>query len=74
MNHHIAAVRDTAYRERDTEAVNELTTYERKSNGSFGAKEGYHDDILMTRCIGLFIAHELRHNAGTPVTALKRPG
>ena len=74
VNHHIAAVRDTAYRERDTEAVNELTTYERKSNGSFGAKDGYHDDILMTRCIGLFIAHELRHNAGTPVTALKRPG
>lgn len=74
VNHHIAAVRDTAYRERDTEAVNELTTYERKSNGSFGAKDGYHDDILMTRCIGLFIAHELRRNAGTPVTALKRPG
>lgn len=74
VNHHIAAVRDTAYRERDTEAVNELTTYERKSNGSFGAKDGYHDDILMTRCIGLFIAHELRRNAGTPVTVLKRPG
>lgn len=74
VNHHIAAVRDTAYRERDTEAVNELTTYERKPNGSFGAKDGYHDDILMTRCIGLFIAHELRRNAGTPITALKRPG
>lgn len=73
VNHHIAAVRDGDYTERDHEAVNEHTTYERKPNGSFGAKAGCHDDILMTRCIGLFVAGELKKNAASDISPLKRP-
>ena len=42
-------------------------------NGTFGAKDGHHDDILMTRCIGLFIAQEMARNGGCDITALKRP-
>ena len=38
VNHHIATVRDSRYVERDTEAVNEHSTYERKPNGGYGAK------------------------------------
>lgn len=51
----IAEVRDGTYIERDNEACNELLTYERRSNGSYGARRGYHDDILMTRAIGLYV-------------------
>ena len=51
----IEAVRDGSYIERDNEACNELSVYEQRSNGSFGAKSGYHDDILMTRAIALFV-------------------
>ena len=62
-----------SYTERDSGAVDELQTYERKPNGTFGAKDGHHDDILMTRCIGLFIAQEMARNGGCDITALKRP-
>lgn len=51
----IASVRDGGFVEHDNEACNELMTYERRQNGSYGAKPGYHDDILMTRAIGLFV-------------------
>lgn len=73
VNRHIATVRDGGYIEHDNEAVNEHRTYERLPNGSFAAKERYHDDILMTRCIGLFIDDELKRNSGTNISALKRP-
>ena len=64
VNNLVAAVRDGSYTERDSGAVDELQTYERKPNGTFGAKDGHHDDILMTRCIGLFIAQEMARNGG----------
>ena len=51
----IAEVRDGTYVERDNEACNELLSYERRPNGSYGARRGYHDDILMTRAIGLYV-------------------
>lgn len=51
----IAEVRDGTYVERDNEACNELLAYERRPNGSYGARRGYHDDILMTRAIGLYV-------------------
>lgn len=73
VNNLVAAVRDGSYTERDSGAVDELQTYERKPNGTFGAKDGHHDDILMTRCIGLFIAQEMARNGGCDITALKRP-
>lgn len=51
----IEAVREHAYIERDNEACNELATYELLPNGSYAARRGYHDDILMTRAIALHI-------------------
>lgn len=49
----IGAVRDGAYQERDVAACDELLVYQRRANGSYGARQGYHDDILMTRAIAL---------------------
>ncbi len=57
----IEAVREGGYVERDSEACNEYVVYEQKTNGSYGAKAGYHDDVLMTRAIALYvIGAELR--------------
>lgn len=49
------ALREGSYIEHDTQACYEHDVYERKSNGSYGAMEGHHDDILITRCIGNYI-------------------
>lgn len=49
----LAAVRDSRYTERDPAACDELAVYERRPNGSYGARRGYHDDLLMTRAIAL---------------------
>ncbi len=62
INKLIQLVRDAAYIERCNEACDELITYQRLENGSYGATSGYHDDILMTRAIGLFVAYELPLN------------
>lgn len=52
----IALVREHGYIERDEAALNELLTYQVKSNGSYGAQEGCHDDMLMARAIALHVA------------------
>ena len=52
----IRAVREGLYIERSDAAVDEMLSYERRPNGSYGAIAGCHDDILMTRAIGLHIA------------------
>ena len=51
----IKIVREGLYTERDERCLNEMIVYERKPNGSFGAVSGAHDDLLMTRAIGLHI-------------------
>lgn len=51
----VKVVRESAYIERDERCLDEYLTYERKQNGSFGAIKGKHDDLLMTRAIGLHI-------------------
>jgi hypothetical protein len=51
----IKAVRDGLWTERDIDCIDELLTYERKPNGAYGAIIGKHDDLLMTRAIGLHI-------------------
>lgn len=51
----VKAVREGLYVERDSKAIEELIQYERKPNGSYGAYTGCHDDILMTRAIGLYV-------------------
>lgn len=48
-------VRTCSYIERDERALNEMLVFERKQNGSTGAVVGEHDDLLMTRAIGLHI-------------------
>ena len=58
VNTLIASVRDRSYIERDNRACDELATYEQRPNGSFGAKTGFHDDLLMTRAIALHIIAE----------------
>lgn len=56
----IKVIRQSLYQERDERCLNELLTYERKQNGAFGAIDGKHDDLLMTRAIGLHICfHEM---------------
>lgn len=55
----IEAVREGGYIERDREACNELLTYEQQSNGSYAAKQGYHDDILMTRAMALLALSQM---------------
>lgn len=49
------SVREGSYIETSHEACNELATYCRLSNGSFAARKGCHDDILMTRAIALHV-------------------
>lgn len=56
---YVALLREKGYKERNVEALNEARVYEQKKNGSYGAKDGKHDDILMTRMIGLYICFEL---------------
>lgn len=56
INHLISIVREGSYIEHDGAALNEYATYERKANGSLGARNGCHDDLLMTRAIGLYVA------------------
>lgn len=53
----VSILREDQYIERDHEACNEFDLYEKKDNGSYGAIEGHHDDILMTRLIGMYIAY-----------------
>ncbi len=51
----VKMVREHLYTERDERCLNEYLVYERKANGSYGAIAGEHDDLLMTRAIGLHI-------------------
>ncbi len=55
----IRALRDGSYIERDIEAVNEMRDYQ-DHNGRYAARPGKHDDILMTRAIGLLLMDERR--------------
>ena len=56
-------VRERAYIERDNDACNELATYEHCPGGAYGARRGFHDDILMSRAIGLFVGSSRRLSA-----------
>lgn len=56
----VKVIREGLYTERDPMCLDEYLAYERRQNGSFGAIAGCHDDLLMTRAIGLHICfHEL---------------
>lgn len=51
----VKVIRESLYVERDQRCLDEFKCYERKPNGAFGAIEGKHDDLLMTRAIGLHV-------------------
>ncbi len=51
----VKVIRESLYTERDERCLDEYLTYERKQNGAYGAIAGKHDDLLMTRAIGLHI-------------------
>lgn len=51
----VKVIRESLYVERDERCLDEYLTYERKQNGAYGAIAGKHDDLLMTRAIGLHI-------------------
>lgn len=51
----VKVIREGLYVERDKRCLDEYLNYEKKPNGAFGAKQGTHDDLLMTRAIGLHI-------------------
>ena len=53
----VKIIRKQDYVERDERCLDEYLFYERKKNGSFGAIDGKHDDLLMTRAIGLYICY-----------------
>ena len=55
--HQVRMLREGGYIERDYNACYEHDVFERKPNGSYGAMEGHHDDILITRCIGTYICY-----------------
>lgn len=51
----VRVVREGLYTERDENCIDEYLTYQRRPNGSYAAVSGKHDDLLMTRAIGLHI-------------------
>ncbi len=61
----IRSVRDGSYIERDIDAVNEMRDYQ-EHNGHYEARPGKHDDILMTRAIGLLVMDDERIKGTAP--------
>lgn len=56
----VKVIREGLYIEHDPMCLDEFLAYERRQNGSYGAIAGCHDDLLMTRAIGLHICyHEM---------------
>lgn len=51
-----AALRDTLYIEKDLRACDEMDYYEIKPNGTYGAVEGQHDDMVITTAGGVWLA------------------
>lgn len=54
-----SVLREQGYIERDNEALNEARWFEKKPNGKYGAIDGKHDDIIITRMGGLHICYDL---------------
>ena len=67
----VKVIRERLYIERDKRCLDEYDTYERKPNGAYGAIVGKHDDLLMTRAIGLHICYrEMEMPEFVPITNL----
>ena len=59
-------VRDGLYVEHDSDAIDEMSWFEMKNGGSFGAIAGKHDDIVMTRAIAFLAMHYRFSDRKTP--------
>lgn len=68
INNLIEVVREGLYVERDAGACNELLTYEQLESGAFAARDGCHDDMLMTRAIALYVISSRQVPARLPST------
>lgn len=55
----IAVVREGGYVEKCAKAVDEMTVYERKDNGNWGAMEKHKDDRVIVRAIGLYVSQNM---------------
>lgn len=53
-----AAIRDGEYIERDRRCVDEMAWLETKNDGSLGAIEGQHDDIIDPTAIAIYVSSE----------------
>ena len=67
-------LREILYIERDKRALDEIEWYELKPDGSYGAVEGKHDDIYMSRAIALKVSQLMElpieiHVSGTTVVS-----
>lgn len=51
----VAKVRDCEYVEHDSRCIDELLAYEKTERDGYAARKGHHDDLLMTRAIGLYV-------------------
>lgn len=56
----ISIIDDGLYTEREEAALQEYNTYERDDKGGMNASEGYHDDRLMARAIGLYVSQNMQ--------------
>jgi hypothetical protein len=59
INNLRAAIRDTQYFETDHRACDEMDQYENKQDGTLGAVDGAHDDILM--CTAILVWASLKY-------------
>lgn len=73
ISHLISMVREGTYIERDTEACAELAVYERDPSGRYAARDGCHDDILMTRAIGLWVISQMPPPVDLSPLTIHRP-
>lgn len=59
IDHLQTLIDDCAYTEREEGALEEYNVYQRTDRGTMEAAEGYHDDRLMARAIGLYISNKM---------------
>lgn len=52
-------LREMGFIDYDARFYDECSTYELKPNGTYGAVDGYHDDIYMSTAIGLYVSGKL---------------
>ena len=58
----IRAVREHEYLERDHMACDEMMTYTQLPGGAYVARDGCHDDVVMTRAMAVYVASTVRRS------------